>query len=149
RPSTDYSTALDANGLKNARLGVAKKFFGFHEEVDKVINAALEVLKAQGATLIELPDFQMPKSIGDDQLNVLLYEFKYGVNKYLASLPNSPVKTLEDVIEFNKQNAATAMPFFKQEILEQAEAKGDLDSEEYKTALTRMKQAAGPDGIDK
>ncbi|HYV93447.1 MAG TPA: amidase [Chitinophagales bacterium] len=150
RPSsTDYTKALDINGLKNARIGVARKFFGFHEEVDKVIEQAMSVLRSQGAILIELNDFVMPKEISDDQFTVLLYEFKYGVNKYLAGLPNAPVKTLSDVIEFNNKNAATAMPYFKQEILEKANAKDGLDSDEYLKALERMKQAAGKDGIDK
>jgi len=150
RPSSiNYTKSLDANGLKNARIGVARKLFGFHEEVDRVINDAIAAMKNLGAIIVELPDWQLPKEIFDDQFNVFLYEFKYGVNKYLASLPNPPVKTLKDVIEFNKQNAATAMPYFKQEILEKAEAKGGLDTDEYVKALERMKRESGPEGIDK
>lgn len=150
RPSSvNYTESLDASGLKNARIGVARKFFGFHEEVDRLAERALDVLRTRGATLIELPDFKMPKETNDDQFLVLLSEFKYGVNKYLAGLPDARVKSLKDVIDFNNKNAATAMPYFKQEILEQAEAKGGLDSNEYQQALRRMKQTAGPDGIDR
>jgi len=150
RPSSiNFTASFDPKGLQYARIGVARKFFGFHEEVDKVIEQALSVMREQGATLIELEGFAMPKEISDDQFNVLLYEFKDGVNTYLASLENAKVKTLSDVIEFNKKNAVTAMPFFKQEILEKANAKGGLDSDEYLQALQRMKQTAGSDGIDK
>ena len=80
----------------------------------------------------------------------MLYEFKAGVNQYLSGLPETyPIRTLSDVIEFNKRNNDSAMPYFKQEILEQANAKGDLTSQEYLDALHRMKQQAGPLGIDK
>ena len=97
----------------------------------------MELLKSKGATIVEIELNKELKAIPDgSEFNVLLYEFKDGLNKYLSQA-NSKVKSLAQVIEFNKQNEATAMPFFRQEILEQAEAKGTLIEKEYTDALKK------------
>ena len=131
---TDFTKNLNADALKGKRIGIEKSFLKGHEGVVALYKQAIEVLKAQGATIVELELVKLIRPLGDAELEVLKYEFKDGVNNYLSKA-NAKMKTLKDVIAFNKQNEATAMPYFKQEILEQCEAKGDLNSKEYKDAL--------------
>jgi amidase len=146
----DYTRFLDAKGLNGARIGIARSFFNFHEKVDKVMEEAIGRMKENGAIFVELADYEIPDEVNKAQWLVLLYEFKAGVNNYLTTLPaDFPIKSLRDVIDFNKMNASTAMPFFGQEILEIAEAKGGLDEKEYLESLELMKRLAGPEGIDK
>ena len=130
----DYTTFLNADGLKNKRIGVEKSFLEGNKQIVDLFKEAIEILKNQGATIIEIELKKKLNDLGDAEFLVLQYEFKDGVNKYLSNA-NAAVKTLKDVIEFNKKNEAVAMPFFKQEILEMCEAKGDLNSSEYKEAL--------------
>ena len=145
----DYTQFLDANGLQGKRIGVGRNFFGFHEEVDKRMEEAIQLMKDRGATLIDLEEIT-PNGQGQAGFDVLLYEFKDGVNKYLAGVQSElPVKTLADVIEFNLKNAETSMPYFKQEILEMAQKKGDLNSQEYREALGTILRANRAEGIDK
>ncbi len=132
----DYTQFLDANALKGKRIGLEKSFLEGHEGVVALLKDALEVLKKQGAEIVEIDLFGKLKGIGSSSYQVLLYEFKDGVNKYLASA-NAKVKNLKEVIEFNKQHADKAMPYFKQEILEESESKGDLNSKEYLDALAK------------
>ncbi len=145
----DYTQFLSVDGLKGTRIGIGRKYLGFHHKVDPVLEEAFEIMNRQGATLIDLED-RVSSGSGKDGFNVLLYEFKDGLNKYLSGLSSQiQVRTLKDVIEFNKNNEKEAMPYFRQEILERAEEKGDLSSEEYLESLKRMLQAARHDGIDK
>jgi amidase len=130
----DYTVFLDANGLQNKHIGIEKSFFEGNEQIVSVFKEAIEVLKKQGATMVEIELKKALNDMGDAEFTVLQYEFKDGLNKYLSTA-NAKVKTLKDVIDFNKQNEASAMPFFKQEILEMCEKKGDLNSSEYKEAL--------------
>jgi amidase len=130
----DYTAYLDANGLKGKRIGIEKAFLEGNKQVVDVYKEAIEVLKKQGATVVEIKLQKYLPDIDPSEFNVLKYEFKDGVNRYLAHA-GAKVKNLKEVIEFNKQNEALAMPFFKQEILELCEAKGDLNSSEYKEAL--------------
>jgi amidase len=132
----DYTTYLNVDGLKGKRIGVEKAFLEGDTQIVNVYKAAIEVLKQQGATTVEIELRKALSDMGNAEFLVLQYEFKDGVNKYLSTA-NAKVKALKDVIEFNKQNEATAMPFFKQEILEMCEAKGDLNSSEYKEALSK------------
>lgn len=146
---TDYNQFLDPNGLQGKRIGVGRNFFGFHEEVDNLMEAAIQLMKDRGATLIDLEEIT-PNGQGQAGFDVLLYEFKDGVNKYLAGVQSElPVKTLADVIEFNRKNAEVSMPYFKQEILEMAQEKGDLNSKEYREALETILRANRAEGIDK
>ena len=133
---SDYTAALDPNGLQGARIGIARFYMGFHEEVDQILEKAFELMRQKGATLIDLEEPEAWKNLGAASYNVLLYEFKDGVNKYLANA-NAPVKTVEEVIAYNKDNAAASMPYFKQEILEAAQQKGDLNTPEYLEAVRK------------
>jgi len=132
----DYTKFLDENGLKGKRIGVEKDGLKVNLGIDGLFQDALNVLKSKGAVIIEVELFKQMKEAFNAQFTVLLYEFKDGLNKYLAQA-NSGVKSLAQVIEFNKQNEQKAMPFFKQEILEQADAKGSLISKEYVEALKK------------
>ncbi len=136
----DYTKFLDAGSLKGKRIGVEKSFMEGHDAVVGLYKNAIEVLKAQGATVMEVELVKLIRPLGDAELEVLKYEFKDGVNNYLSKA-NAKVKSLKDVIAFNKQNETTAMPYFKQEILEQSEAKGDLNTKAYKEALQKSTSA--------
>jgi amidase len=135
KPEKDYTRFLDINGLKGKRIGI-EKLDKAPAATEKLLNEAIAVLKRQGAQVVEVELKKELKDVGDAEFTVLLYEFKDGVNQYLAKA-NSKVKTVADVIAFNKQNEVKAMPFFKQELLEMAEAKGGLDSKEYQEALKK------------
>jgi amidase len=137
----DYTRFLDANGLKGKKIGVEKSFMKGQPDVVALYTQAIEVLKKQGATIIEIELLKETGKLGEAELNVLKYEFKDGVNKYLSTA-NAKVKTLAEVIAFNKQNEAKAMPWFKQEILESCQEKGDLNSKEYIEALAKSTSAA-------
>jgi amidase len=134
---TDYTIFLKENGLKGKRIGVEKSFMTGHEGVTALLNEALETLKRQGATIVEVELEAKLKDLGDAEYAVLCYEFKDGVNQYLARA-NARVKNLQDVIDFNRKNEATAMPWFKQEILETCREKGDLNSPEYLDAVEKV-----------
>ena len=131
---TDYTKFLDANGLQSKRIGVEKDGMKVSPGMDKLFHDAVALLKSKGVTIVEVELYKEIKQAGKDEFTVLLYEFKDGVNNYLSKA-NSKMKTLADVIEFNKQNEAKAMPYFKQETLELANKKGGLDTKEYLDAV--------------
>ena len=145
---TDYTKFLDENGLKGMRIGIASEMIGFNAKVDEIFKQAVEVMKANGAEIIEEVKFENRHKWGDPSYEVLLYEFKADLNKYLQEHSAAPVKSLEQIIEFNKKNADREMPWFAQEIFEQAQAKGDLTTPEYLKALADSKQFSGKEGID-
>lgn len=147
----DYTQFLDEKGLNGARIGIGRQFFGFHEKVDALMEQAIEDMKKQGAELIEIERvIPRDRELGSAGYNVLLYEFKAGLNAYFERLgTNAPVKSLADLIAFNKANADKEMPYFLQEILEEAEAKGDLNTKEYQDALALMLRLNREEGIDK
>ncbi|MBS1500615.1 MAG: amidase [Bacteroidetes bacterium] len=130
----DYTKLLDADGLKGKRIGVEKDGLKTNSYMDALFHDAIELMKSKGATIVEVEVYKNIKQAGKDEFTVLLYEFKDGVNNYLKNA-NCQMKTLADVIEFNKKNEAKAMPFFKQETLELACKKGGLDSKEYLDAV--------------
>ncbi len=145
----DYMQFLDAGGLANARLGVARQYAGFHRDVDRLFDAALDALKKQGAVLVDPVALTPDSEIGEAELAVLLYELKADLNAYLKSLgPTAPVKSLAEVIAFNEKNAEREMPYFGQEFFEQAVAKGPLSSPEYRAALAKCGELARAKGID-
>ena len=130
----DYTQFLDSNGLQGKRIGVEKSFLEGHEGVVAVFKQAIELIKSKGATIVEVELLKKTRELGDAEFAIMQYEFKEGLNRYLATA-NAGVKTLADVIAFNKNNEAKAMPFFKQETLEVSEKRGGLDSKEYIDAL--------------
>lgn len=133
----DYTPFLDANGLSGKRIGVEKSFLKRHEGVDALFHEAIETMKAKGAEMVEVDFLAQIRGISGDEFDVLRYEFKDGLNRYLATA-NAPVKSLKELIAFNEQHADRVMPYFRQEILEQSEAKGSLDSPEYRKALEKI-----------
>lgn len=140
----DYTRFLDPDGLRGARIGVARKgLFGYSREADRVADAAIESMRSSGAVIVDSLEIPALRDFGDDEFTVLLYEFKDGVDRYLASLgPGAPVRSLAEVIAFNERNRERSMPFFQQEILEMAQAKGALDDREYREALERSRRLA-------
>ena len=149
RSYTDYTQFLKAEGLKGARIGVVRQRFGFHEGVDKVMEAALDALKKEGAILVDPANIETSGKFGDSEFQVLLYELKADLNAYLARLgPNAPVKTLKDVIDFNDKNSDKEMPYFGQDTFIKAEEKGPLTSQDYLDALAKNHQLARKEGID-
>ena len=146
---TDYTQFLDPNGLRGMRLGVARKYFGFNEHVDKLLNDLLAEMKRLGAVLVDPADIPTQGKFDDSEFEVLLYEFKADLNAYLAGLgPQAPVRTLKDVIEFNEKNRDREMPYFGQDTMTKAEAKGPLTSKAYLQALAKNHLLTRTQGID-
>jgi len=144
---TDYTQYLKKDGLKGKRIGLMKESMGFSGKVDELMRKTVEALKKQGATVIELEPMK-DQSYGNASYQVLLYEFKDGLNRYFAGLgKNAPVKSLKELIEFNKKDPVE-LNYFDQKILEEAEAKGTLDAAEYKDALAKMWKLTREEGID-
>jgi amidase len=146
----DYTAFLTKDGLRGARLGVARaKFFGYSDVTDRLGNAALEVLRREGAVVIDPADIPHAGEYDAAELEVLLYELKADLNAYLAALgPAIPVRTLADTIAFNERERAREMPYFAQELFVQAEAKGPLTTPAYRKALATCARLARTDGID-
>ena len=145
---TDYTQYCDPNGLKGARIGVARKYFGFNEAVDALMEQSLDVMKKQGATLVDPADIETFGKFDESELLVLLYELKADLNAYLGRLGNSPVHTLKGIIDFNERNRQKEMPWFGQDLFVKAEAKGALTEKEYVDALAKNHQLARTEGID-
>ncbi|HZE63638.1 MAG TPA: amidase [Pyrinomonadaceae bacterium] len=149
RSFTDYTQFLDKNGLRGARLGVARKSFGFNDRVDKLMNELIGELKKLGAAVIDPADIPTSGKFDDSELEVLLYEFKADLNAYLARLgPSVPVHSLKEVIEFNEKHSDREMPFFGQDLFIKAEAKGPLTSKKYLAALQKNHLLTRTQGID-
>jgi amidase len=130
--AADYATFLDAGGLKGARIGVMRNYFGFHDGVDRVMKDALAAMKDAGAVLVDPANLPTKGRFDDAELEVLLFEFRDGVNKYLAALsPAVRTRTLKDLIAFNDAHKDREMPWFGQELFVRAEAKGSLTAPAY------------------
>ena len=146
---TDYTRFCDPNGLKGARIGVARKYFGFSDAVDALMEQALDTMKKQGATLVDPADIETFGKFDDTELLVFMYELKADLNAYLARLgPNAPVRTLKDIIDFNDRNRQKEMPYFGQDLFLKAEAKGPLTEKAYLDALEKNHQLSRTEGID-
>ena len=137
----DYTSFLDAGGLQGKRIGLEKSFLRGHESVDEILHKALELMKSKGATIVEVEIREKIRPLSGDEFEVLQYEFKAGLNRYLAQA-NARVKSLEQVIAFNKTHAGKVMPFFKQETLESAQTKGGLDTPAYQVKVKKNLSAA-------
>jgi len=146
----DYTQFLKEDGLQGARIGVLRKAFGFNPAVDKLMEAALDAMKKQGATVVDPVEIETYGKFGDTEFLGFMYELKADLNAYLAWLgPNTPVKTLKEIIEFNEKNVAKEMPYFAQENFLKAEEKGPLTTQEYVEAMAKNRELAGKEGIDK
>ena len=148
--SADYSAALKVDGLRGARIGVARKrFFGYSPATDKMIDQAITDMKANGATIIDPADIATADRLDDCELEILLYEFKVDLNRYLVSRgPSAPVHSLKDLIAFNIRERDREMPYFEQELLIRAEKKGPLTSPAYRKALATCRARSRTLGID-
>ena len=149
RSSTDYAQFCAPNGLKGARVGVARKYFGFSDAVDALMEQSLDVMQKQGATLIDPADIETLGKFDETEILVFMYELKADLNAYLARLgPNTPVRTLKDIIDFNDRNRHDEMPYFGQDLFLKAEAKGPLTEKAYLDALDKNHLLARTEGID-
>ncbi len=151
-PSTapaDFTQFLNPAGLRGARIGVVRKYFGFLDGVDKIIEHALEVLKQEGAVLVDPVEIDAIGKMDEAETTVLLYELKADMKAYLSRLgPGAPVHSLKDIIDFNETNAAREMPYFGQDMFLKAEAKGPLTDKEYIDALEKNHTMSREEGID-
>jgi amidase len=147
---TDYARFLDRNGLRGKRIGVVRgQITSSGDLVAALVESQLAVLKAQGATLVEVAEVPNVAKYADTELTVLLYELKADMAAYFADYgPQTPLKTLADVIAFNDTHRAQEMPYFGQEHFVNAQAKGGLDSQEYRDALANNQRYAREEGID-
>lgn len=137
RSKTDYTAALDKNGLRGKTIGIERNALTGHETILTLFHRAIDTLKAQGATIVEIELQKLLSEPSSAENTILQFEFKDGVNRYLANT-NAPVKTLAEVIAFNKQNEKRTMPYFKQEVLENSDTKAGLESPEYTGALQKL-----------
>jgi amidase len=147
RETIDYTSFLKADGLRRARIGVARDSWGRNPAVDSIMDSALDAMKRAGAELVDVtfPDTQ---KVGDPEFLVLQYEFKDGLERYLRER-GAKHRTLDDLIQFNKDNAAREMPHFKQAIFEMSAKRGDLTTQEYRDALETCRRYSRSEGIDK
>jgi amidase len=145
---TDYTQFLKADGLKGKRIGFYKAPLGINYKVDSLMYQAVDYFITQSAEVIEL-DQVIQNYVGSNSFEIMLYEYKDGLNQYFESLgPDAPIKTIDDLIKFNESDPIE-MQFYDQEYLKMAAKKDDLNSEEYKTALAKMFQGSRDEGIDK
>jgi len=144
-----HAQQLDPDGLRGARVGVARGFFGSHREVDRLVESCLDVLRRLGAVLVDPANIETAGKWQESEMEVLLYEFKHDLNGYLSSLgARAPVRSLAEVIAFNEAHAAEVMPYFGQELMELAQEKGPLTEKTYVDALEANRRLARSDGID-
>jgi len=143
----DYTPFLRSNGLSGKRIGLLRDLMGFNRIVDTIIIRAVKDLKINGSEVIEIKS--QGRGYSGASYQVMLYEFKDGINRYLSSLDSSiPYRSLDDLIEFNRKDAVE-LRWFGQEIFEAAREKGGLESQEYRVALQRMHNATRRNGIDR
>jgi amidase len=145
----EFSKFLNRESLKGSRIGVLRNFFGFDNNVDILMENAIVDMKAAGAQIIDNINYDKINELGEAEWTVLLYEFKHYLNQYFNENANSPVRTLSELIEFDKQHASEEMQWFGQDIFELAQSKGNLNEDEYKTALQKAKVLSQSEGIDK
>jgi amidase len=146
---SNYTNYLDKNGLRGARLGIARKYFGFSDRVDKLMNDRIAEMKQLGAVIVDPADIPTSGKFDESELEVLLYELKADLNAYLKGLgPSAPVHSLKEVIEFNEKNREREMPYFGQDLFVKAEAKGPLTDKKYLQALAKNRLLSRAQGID-
>ncbi len=146
----DYTRFLDPNGLKGARIGVPReRFFGYHPATDALVERALELMKARGAIIVDPAPIATAAKMDEPETEVLLYEFKAGVEAYLAGLGDKTrLKTLADLIRFNEEHRDSELPWFGQELFLQAQEKGALTDKKYRKALEACRKLSRGQGID-
>ncbi len=145
----DYTKFLNINGLKGARIGVSRNFFGFHERVDELMELVISDLKRLGAEIVDPANIEYLKECGEAENEVLHYEFKADLNSYLSQLPSGfPIRTLEQIIAFNRKSAHEELRFFGQETMIKSNEKGPLTNKLYIEALANLRKYSRELGID-
>jgi amidase len=144
----DYTKFLDPAGLKGARLGVVRKYFGFNDAVDQLMGSLIAEMKHAGAEIVDPADIPTIGKFDESELTVFYYELKADLAAYLARRGTSSVKSLKHVIEFNELNRNREMPYFGQDLFFKSEQKGPLNTKEYLDALTLNHQLSRAEGID-
>ncbi|MGQ0385067.1 MAG: amidase [Gammaproteobacteria bacterium] len=147
---TEYAQALDAGALRGARIGVSRKgHSGYSPGVDRLLASAIEAMKSQGAEIVDPVDIPNVGKTGECELEILLYEFKDGLDRYLAGLgPAARVHTLAEVISYNEREREREMPYFGQDLFERAQKKGPLSEPDYLRHRAECRRLAGSEGID-
>ena len=146
---SDYSRFLDKDGLRGARIGVARAYFGFNDRVDRRMEELIGEIKKLGAVVIDPANIPTKGKFDDSEFEVLLYEFKADLNTYLAGLGSqAPVHSLKEIIDFNEKNRDREMPYFGQDILIKAQGKGPLTDKKYRQALRQNQLLSRAQGID-
>ena len=149
RAYMDYTRFLKKDGLKGARIGVARNMLGSDARLVRILESCLDVMQQLGAVIVDPADLPNMDTFGKTELEVLYFEFKADLNKYLGALgPSARVHSLEDVIKFNEENKDRMMPHFGQERMTAAQAKGPLSSKKYRKALARNHRLTRKEGID-
>lgn len=143
-----YTSHLKLDGLKGKRIGIARNLTGYHKGLDNVFNQAIIDLEKQGAIIVDNTNFENTDQWGDAEFEVLLYEFKDELNKYLAKTADGIPKSLSEMIEYNEENADVEMKYFGQELFIMAQAKGSITDEDYLNALAKAKRLTQEEGID-
>jgi amidase len=146
--ATDYTRFLDPDGLKGKRIGVVRQLAGAEPNADRVLEQAIATMKAQGAIIVDPVTLPHLSELNTPESTVLRYDLKHDLNAYLATRTGLKVHTLADLIAFDQREAAREMPWFGQQLFEQAQAKGPPTDQAYLDALTKAKLLAGPEGID-
>jgi len=146
--ATDYTRFLDPDGLRGKRIGVVRQLAGAEPNADRVLDTAIAVMRAQGAIVIDPVTLPHLSELGEPESTVMQYDFKHDINAYLATRRGLSVHTLSDLIAFDKRESSRELPWFGQELFEQAEARGPLTDAAYTQALEKAKRLAGPEGID-
>lgn len=145
----DYLSACeDANGLAGKRIGVCRQMYQSNPDVTRMAEQAVAAMKAAGAEIVDPVEFPKFSQFGEAELEVMMFELKADLNAYLAGRGDAKIRTLADVIAFNEANAAREMPYFGQETLIKAQAKGGLDTAGYKEALAKCRRLTREEGID-
>jgi amidase len=149
KAARDYTQFLERDGLRGARIGVARKYFGFNDRVDRIMKEHVDALKSLGAVIVDPADIPTSGKFDDSEFEVLLFEFKTDLNTYLAGRgPAATVRTLKDLIDFNEKNRDREMPYFGQDLFEKAQAKGPLTDKRYVAALRKNHLLSRAQGID-
>ncbi len=142
-----YGQALDPNGLRGARIGIARQVFGFNEAVDRLMSSVIDTLKEAGANIVDPAMIPTFSKLSEPESEALQWEFKNDLNAYLEQRGGA-VRSLKDVIDFNEKNAAREMPFFGQDLMIKSQAKGPLSSKAYRDVETRLNRLARQEGLD-
>jgi amidase len=143
--ATNYATGLSSAALRGKRFGLIRKVMGSHDDVDAAAERAVEAIRMAGGEVVDV-QFKTLEQWNDAETEVLLYEFKDGLNRYLAD-SHAPVRSLADLIAWNKANADRAMPHFGQELFEMAEKKGPLTDAAYLNARATARRLAWDEGL--